>query len=111
MIRFSFDRVKKTVVRLFLCSPDKPGASALGYALLRLLLLACLCISCSLPTLGQATTGSIAGTVFDPSKAAIPGAEVTVKNVSTGVTSSTTTNASGHYEFLSLPAGQYTESV
>jgi hypothetical protein len=36
---------------------------------------------------GQATNGVISGTVTDPSGAALPGATVQVKNVSTGVRS------------------------
>ena len=74
-------------------------------------LLAILFLSGSLPGRAQATTGSIAGTVTDPSRAVIPGADISVQNVSTGVTSSTRSNDAGHYEFLSLPAGEYTESV
>ncbi len=60
---------------------------------------------------GQATTGSIVGTVTDPTHAVLPQAEITVTNNSTGVASTTTSDASGHYEFLSLPAGTYTETV
>lgn len=60
---------------------------------------------------GQATTGSISGTVADPSQAVIPNAQVTATNVSTAVVTSTTTDASGHYQFLSLPVGTYTLTV
>ncbi len=63
------------------------------------------------PGWSQATTGSIVGTVTDPMHAVLPQAEITVMNGSTGVASSTTSDASGHYEFLSLPAGTYTETV
>jgi hypothetical protein len=65
----------------------------------------------AMPALGQTTTGSIVGTVTDPSHAVVPQAQVVVTNTSTGVVSTTTSNDSGHYEFLSLPAGSYTESV
>jgi hypothetical protein len=60
---------------------------------------------------GQATTGSIVGTVTDATQAALPQAEVTETNASTGVVSTTISDSSGHYEFLSLPAGTYTVSV
>jgi hypothetical protein len=63
------------------------------------------------PGWSQATTGSIVGTVTDPTHAVLPEAQITVTNSSTGVASSTTSDASGHYEFLSLPAGTYTETV
>lgn len=56
---------------------------------------------------GQTTTGSIAGSVTDPSEAVLPGATVTVTNAGTGVTNTTAADASGRYQFLSLPAGQY----
>ncbi len=76
-----------------------------------LLLLVALSLWIATPGWGQATTGSIVGTVTDPMHAALPQAEITVTNASTGVASSTTSDASGHYEFLSLPAGTYSETV
>lgn len=60
-----------------------------------------------LPCKGQATTGSIAGTVTDPSQAVLPQAAIAATNVSTGVTNNTTSDSSGRYQFLSLPAGNY----
>jgi hypothetical protein len=60
---------------------------------------------------GQATTGSIAGTVTDATGAVVSNAAITATNTSTGVTSHTTADSSGHYNFLSLPAGFYTVSV
>jgi len=60
---------------------------------------------------GQTTTGSIAGTVTDSSQAVVPKAAVKATNSSTGVVSSTTSDSSGRYEFLSLPAGHYSISA
>lgn len=57
--------------------------------------------------LWSATTGSISGTVKDPTGAVIPGATVTVTNTATGVQMKTTTNDSGFYSFPSLPVGRY----
>jgi Carboxypeptidase regulatory-like domain len=111
MIPFISGLINIAAARSVVSSAERRGASAMGSISLTLLLLAPLCLSSSLPSLGQATTGSIVGTVTDPSKAVIPDADVTVKNLSTGVTSSTKSNNSGHYEFLSLPAGQYMETV
>ncbi len=60
------------------------------------------------PRLGaQAVTASIAGTVSDPSGARIPGAAVSVTNVLTSETHSTTANEQGDYVFPVLPIGQY----
>ena len=55
----------------------------------------------------QATNGVISGTVTDPSGAALPGATVQVKNVSTGVIRTVTTNEVGRYRVPDLLVGQY----
>jgi hypothetical protein len=56
-------------------------------------------------------TGSISGTVTDPTGAVIPGAAVTAHNTETGIDSSTQTNAQGFYSFPALPAGKYEVSI
>src|SRR5258708_1480192 len=53
------------------------------------------------------TTGSISGTLKDPSGAVIPGATVTATNTAMGIQSKTVTNDRGVYSFLSLPVGKY----
>jgi hypothetical protein len=60
-------------------------------------------------TLGvaQTITGSIRGTVTDPSGAVVPGAKVLATNIDTGVVSQTVTNRSGLYNFQFLPIGRY----
>src|SRR5665213_1231289 len=68
-------------------------------------------ISTTLPCWGQATTGSIVGTITDATGAVVPRAAVSATNTSTGVASQTTADSSGHYSFLSLPAGSYTVSA
>ena len=52
-------------------------------------------------------TGSISGTVKDPSGAVIPKAEVTVTEVNTSVTHTTHTDDQGSFSFLALPVGHY----
>ena len=60
------------------------------------------------PMFGQSlTTGSIAGTVLDPSRAVVPNAPVALKGLDTGSTASTTTNSSGGYSFNLLKPGRY----
>jgi hypothetical protein len=54
-----------------------------------------------------AGTGAISGTVKDPSGAVVAGAEVTVKNVSTGAERKFTTNDAGIYLASLLQPGQY----
>ena len=59
----------------------------------------------------QSDLGSISGFVKDPSGAVVPGAQVTVKNDSTGTERNTKTNESGYYTVTNIPAGLYTVSA
>ncbi len=52
-------------------------------------------------------TGSILGTVHDPSHAVIKGAQVTVTNTQTNLSQQTVTAEDGSYRFLALPVGTY----
>jgi len=56
-------------------------------------------------------TASLTGTVTDSSGAAIPGAQVLVKNATNGINRTGTTNDSGDYLFASLPIGSYDLTV
>ncbi len=53
-------------------------------------------------------TGSILGTVHDPSGGLLVGIGVTATQVETNVAHQTATDSSGSYHFLALPAGTYT---
>src|SRR4051794_13817316 len=57
--------------------------------------------------LGQITTGTILGSVEDPTGALVPGAQVAVKQLSTGETRNTSTNANGEFNVPFLQPGQY----
>ena len=57
------------------------------------------------------TTGDVAGTIMDPSGAAVQGATVNLRNDATGVTSTTTSNATGACRFPFLNPGNYTVTV
>jgi len=61
----------------------------------------------SLPGFAQTVTGTLQGRVFDTTGAAIPAANVTVADSSTGLTRTATASAMGDYQFTSLPAGDY----
>lgn len=52
-------------------------------------------------------SGSINGTVFDPSGAVVPGATVSAKNVATGVETTRQTTDAGLYVITPLPPGEY----
>jgi hypothetical protein len=64
----------------------------------------------SLPIWAQAT-GTIAGSVTDPSGAVIPSAKVTAKRVDTGISQSTVTTGFGTYTLPNLQVGTYDISV
>src|SRR6202789_2285605 len=56
----------------------------------------------------HAQTGQITATVADPSGAAIPGAHVQIVNQATGdITRETTSDASGTFRALNIPAATY----
>src|SRR6266516_7582629 len=55
----------------------------------------------------QVQNGQFTGTVTDPSGAAIPNVKVTVTNMGTNLSVSTTTNQSGLYTAKELPVGTY----
>jgi hypothetical protein len=59
----------------------------------------------------QASTGRLAGTVFDTSGAVLPGTSVTASNGATGVAHTEFTNERGAFVFASLPVGTYKVSV
>ena len=56
----------------------------------------------------QESTARLLGTVTDPTGAVIPSANVSARNVATGIERKTTTNESGNYSIPMLPIGQYT---
>src|SRR6202044_3468850 len=58
-----------------------------------------------------ATTGDIAGVVTDPTAAVVTGVPITLKNVDTGSSTSTMTNAQGSYNFSLLQPGNYSVSA
>ncbi|MGA6980366.1 MAG: carboxypeptidase-like regulatory domain-containing protein [Candidatus Sulfotelmatobacter sp.] len=59
----------------------------------------------------QYTTARLGGMVTDPSGAVISGASITVRDLGTGYTQSTSTTAAGQYLFPSLPVGNYQVTV
>ncbi len=64
------------------------------------------------PLHAQSTTsGDIAGTVTDPTGAAVPGAQVVAKDVTTGITQTATADASGNYRISLLKPDQYSLNI
>lgn len=72
----------------------------------------CALAGLSLPVFAQSiTSGAVTGTITDPAGAAIPNASVTLTNIGTNVSQTTTTNADGSYRFAFLPPGTYKVTV
>lgn len=60
---------------------------------------------------GQATSGNITGSVFDPAGATVPNATVVARNQATDLESTTNSTSAGDYRFENLPPGKYTLTV
>jgi len=77
--------------------------------------LVCTCvlflITSTVFVLAQTTNGGIQGAVTDPSGATIGGAQITGRNLDTGLTISTVTSNAGLYSLANLPPGRYTVTV
>ncbi len=86
-------------LRWALRQPERLRCSYPLFAIFLLLI----CIS---PACAQ-VSASISGVVTDPSGAAVPSADVTAKNLETGVLRSSLTDNAGRYLILSLPVGEY----
>jgi Carboxypeptidase regulatory-like domain len=61
--------------------------------------------------IAQSTSGNIAGVVYDPSGATVPGASISVKNEATGIESAARSTSSGQFRFENLLVGSYRLSV
>jgi hypothetical protein len=86
--------------------------SALTIRFMALVAAGILCFISVAPKLrAQVVTSTIVGTVVDPSGAAIPHAQVTLTNVGTNASRTTTTGSSGIFRFPSLQAGTYSVAV
>ncbi len=59
------------------------------------------------PVLAQTIYGSVAGSVRDSTNLGIPGADVKVTNLATGLIRETITNDAGFFRITALPGGEY----
>jgi hypothetical protein len=67
-----------------------------------------LCMAAVQLAVAQTGTASLSGVVLDPSKAAVVGAQLTLRNNEQSLQRETQTNGAGEYTFASLPPGTYT---
>ena len=82
-----------------------------GSALAAVAAFALLCTVCAPEVSAQAVFGSIAGTITDPSGAAVGNAKVTVLDQGKGTTDQATTNESGNYTVTHLMPDLYTVRI
>ena len=74
---------------------------------LRTLIIVGVVLSLSVMASAQTSRGIVSGYITDPTGAVIPGASVTLTNVATTVSRSTTTNDEGFYRFDAVDLGAY----
>ena len=73
----------------------------------KVLACALLMVSAGLQLAAQQITGSIRGTVVDPSGAVVQAATVRAQQTETGLTRTVITDRDGAYVFVELPIGHY----
>src|SRR5581483_11907195 len=66
------------------------------------LLVGAITLALAAPVLGQGAGASIEGVVKDQQGGVLPGVTVTLRNLDSGVTRTSTTEPDGHYRFLAL---------
>src|ERR1700681_4653003 len=93
-------------------SKTNPQAGATGriHRALRFFLAVLMCVV-PLFTLAQVPGGSITGTVRGDTGSAIPGVQISIKDVSTGQVRTALTDSSGSYSLPALPVGNYELTV
>src|SRR5437899_12528804 len=84
----------------------KPTGGNMVFAI-RVVLVLALALGLSAPLAAQIQNATFSGTVTDPSGAVLPGAEVTVTNLGTGLTVKVKTDGNGLYRLTELPVGTY----
>jgi len=73
--------------------------------------LLCLLMAVGSRAAAQVNTVNLSGTVFDPQGLVVAGAQVTLTNLATGAARSVNSDASGRYEMVGNPPGNYSLTV
>ncbi len=85
-------------------SPLRSAGSALNL----ILIIGALAFCCAPVALSQGiTTGTVAGTVTDPSGAVVPGASIQLTNLANGLKLAATSTSDGSFKFFLVPIGTY----
>lgn len=83
------------------------GRSHLRHVALLALLAVSVTVWAPVPVSGQVVGATLTGTIVDSSGAVIAGAQISIKEVATGVTREVATDSAGLYSAPNLPAGKY----
>src|ERR1700674_4653173 len=86
-------------------------AESKRFSCVLLAIVALLCFTSALLAQTTVGTGSVVGTVTDPSGAVLSGAKITIKNAAMGQTIDLLSNSSGAFNSGSLQPGNYTVQV
>src|SRR5437867_3369545 len=73
----------------------------------RVLLAVAFIFACSWTAVAQITSATVSGTVKDQTSGVLPGVNIVVRNVDTGLTRSVVTDANGFFTVPGLPPGTY----
>src|SRR3954453_20217538 len=84
-----------------------PFTASGGGVRLRTFSCSLLFLVCPVLSFGQATFGTITGTVTDPTGATVPNTDVQVVNEGTNISRTATTGEAGAYDVPNLNAGRY----
>src|SRR3984893_13263781 len=77
----------------------------------RMFLAVLMILSLGVAANAQTFRGAINGTVMDPSGSSVPGAQVTAREMSTGIDHTTVTTSDGAFVFQDVPLGLYKVTV
>ncbi len=89
-----------------MCAPKTPFAKSAVRTMTVLTILFLLWMT-SPSIFAQLDHGSFVGTITDTSGAGVPQAAIQATNVDTGITVTTKSDATGHYEIAALQPGRY----
>jgi Carboxypeptidase regulatory-like domain len=90
-------------IELHAVVPSGTGGKSICMLWILALFFSCLCA----PLSTAQVSASLSGLITDPSRAAVPAASVTAKNVDTGLSRTVPTDQGGRYRFFALPVGPY----
>src|SRR5215469_223036 len=97
--------------QMFVPSNKRSGVSVILFASLLAVLLCLFAIAPTVALAQSANSGTVSGTIVDPSNAIVVDATITLTNTATNAARTTKTNKTGQYVFAFVDPGTYTISV